>query len=406
VRSGANVMKIDIKNNFKKILPDRILLLLKNVKYGNYLYFLNLLPIENNKIVVCNFFGNGYGDSGKYIVEEIINQGLKYDIVWLVKESKLNDEDFPEYVRIIKYGSLRALYEMATAKIWIDNTRKSFFPPKRKNQYYIQTWHASLGLKRLEKDAIKFLPKSYILTAKKDAQMCDLMIAGSNFRYEIYRDSFWFSGEILKSGTPRCDIYFKEPFNIIEKVYKTFGIPNHKKIILYAPTFRKNCGFDYTALDYSCIIDAFNKKIKSECVLIIRFHPNEAHVSNSINYSDTLINGSTYDDMQELLVASEVLITDYSSSMFEMAMQNKMCFLYVPDLMDYLQSNRELYFDFSELPFSTSESIEELKTNITEVDPCSYTEKIRRFNIQIESYEDGYASDRVVEKIKRVIESQ
>src|SRR5690606_28368099 len=101
-------------------------------------------------------------------------------------------------------------------------SRKVYSPPKRKSQYYIQTWHSPLRLKKIEKDIENNLDESYIERAKIDSKMCDLMISGSDFSWNIYRNSFWYDGEILKCGTPRCDIFFTNNTYIIEKVYKRF----------------------------------------------------------------------------------------------------------------------------------------------------------------------------------------
>ena len=98
--------------------------------------------LKKNKLVFCNLHGNGYGGNPKYIAEEIIAQGLNYDLVWLLRKDLLEKCHFPPSIRIVQYGTLEALYELVSAKIWINNVNGDFFYiPKRENQFYIQTWH-------------------------------------------------------------------------------------------------------------------------------------------------------------------------------------------------------------------------------------------------------------------------
>jgi len=362
------------------------------------------MTIRNNKIVVCNYYGKGYGDNGKYICEEIIKQGLDYDIVWMLRRKLIENTDFPDEIRTVKYKSVKALYEMATAKVWIDNSRKDFYPIKRKGQYYIQTWHASMGLKRIEKDAKKSLSSSYIKLAKRDSEMCDLMISGSEFRYNLYRNSFWYDGEILKSGTPRCDLFFQSNDDLKIKVCKELNIPLHKKVVLYSPTFRKNADSDFYKLDYKKILKRLEEKFGEDWILLSRLHPNEVNLADAIKYSDNILNASHYADMQELLAIADVLITDYSSTMFDMSLQNKACFLYAPDLNTYLNNDRGLYFNYKKLPFTVATTLDDLSNNIRNFKLDRYKSKIDLFHKKIIVYEDGRASKKVVDRIIKICE--
>jgi len=375
-----------------------------------YIYVLSipflLIPIKKNKIVICNYFGKGYGDNGKYIVEELIKQGLDYDIVWMIKKELIGNTELPYKIRTVKYKSVKALYEMATAKVWIDNSRKEFYPIKRAGQYYIQTWHASMGLKLIEKDAQKSLSSAYIKLAKRDSRMCDLMIAGSEFRYDLYRNSFWYDGEILKSGTPRCDLFFLNNDNLKIKVSKELNIPLHKKVVLYAPTFRNNVDTNFFKIQYEEIIDELRRKLGGDWVFLNRLHPNISGLAGDFEYNNIFYNASHYSDMQELLAITDVLITDYSSSMFDIALKNKSCLLYAPDLDKYINDDRGLYFEYRKLPFSSATSLDELKSNIRKFDLDEYKSNIESFHQQIGVYEDGSASKRIVDRIIEICEKK
>lgn len=388
----------------KRLAPYKFIKLLDILRSGNAMYIFNVFSVKRNKIVISSFNGKGYGDNGKYIVEEIIRQQLKCEIVWLVKENKKKQGSFPNSVRIEKYGSLKALFEMATAKIWIGNSRKTFFPPKKKKQYYIQTWHSPIRLKKIENDAIEYLSENYIRKAKLDSKNCDLMISGCDFSYNIYRNSFWYDGEILKCGTPRCDIFFKNNSKIKSKVYKFLGINSNMKVVLFAPTFRTGSSIEEYSLDFYNILQSIENRFGGAWKLIIRLHPNVSHLSSNLKYDDRVIDVTNYDDMQELLYVAEILITDYSSSMFDMAIANKICFVHAKDVQKYLSKERELYFRFEDLPFSFSSTDCQLINNILKYNEMEYKEKINQFLNRINNYETGIASRLIVDKISEQIE--
>ncbi|GEN57843.1 hypothetical protein GCM10012290_23870 [Halolactibacillus alkaliphilus] len=361
-----------------------------------------ILPIKKNKIIICNYFGKGYGDNGKYIAEEIIKQGLDYDMVWMLKRELVGNTELPNSIRVVKYKSVKALYEMATAKIWIDNSRKEFYPIKRKGQYYIQTWHSPLRLKKIEKDAELDLSPEYVKSAIKDSNNTDLIISGCDSSWNIYRNSFWYDGEILKTGTPRCDLFFQDDKDIKEKVMNYFGLAPKSKIILFAPTFRRNNSSEAYTLEYKKILKILEEKYGEDWFFLVRLHPNVSSLSESMKYSDKVLNATNYDDMQELLCAIDILITDYSSSMFDMAIARKPCFLHGKDIEEYISNEREMYFSFDQLPFDFSKTDEELLYNIRLFNEANYKRKLDKFSKEINLYEDGTASMQLVEKIKNI----
>lgn len=403
-----------VKNKLKMVFSryPRLYSVLKNIssKYGEVKLFFRLIaclpflifPIDKNKIVVCNYFGKGYGDNGKYIVEKIKEQELEYDVVWLLKSDLFGKVTLPAGVRVVKYGSLRGLYELSTAKVWLDNSRKEFFPVKRKNQYYIQTWHSPLRLKKIEKDAESKLSPQYVKLAKKDSQNIDLLISGCDFSWNIYRHSFWYEGEILKCGTPRCDLFFYDNKDIKDKVLVHFGLTDNYKLIIFAPTFRSSHNLEPYVLEFKRILETVKKRFGGEWKLLVRLHPNVSSLASLIKYDEEIINATEYEDMQELLSASDILITDYSSSMFDMVIARKICFVHGADMDSYLEKERDLYFNFGELPFAFSKTTQELLNNIVNYNEEAYLKRLNTFSKKIGLYENGTASEQLVERIKEV----
>lgn len=384
---------MNIKNLKYKIINSNLV----NVIFIFIQHFFSFLPIKNNKVVFQNFNGKGFGDNPKYIANELIKKE-NIDIVWIVKEFSQNS--FPNKIRQVKKYTLRYFYELATAKVWVSNNRLEKFIIKRKNQVYIQTWHGGLGLKKVEKDAEDKLSKKYIKLAKKDSKMIDYAISNSTYRTNIYKNSFWYDGKILEIGCPRNDIFFdnKKQKKIRESVFKKYNIDFNKKIILYAPTFRSDKDFDYETFNFSKLLNNLNKK-NENYVLMIKLHPN---VDKSIRTSENIINVSKYPDVDELLLVSDIVISDYSSVFFDFLFMHKPVYLYAPDYDEYVKE-RGFNFDYKKLPFSISYNSNELINKILVNDYKNYADKLDKFLKDVNIIDDGHASQKVANLIDEIL---
>lgn len=364
---------------------------IKRIILKTLFIILRVFKIKNNKIVITSYYGKGYGDNAKYICNELLSRNNKYDIVWLVNDLK---NEFPDGIRKVKFKSIKSFYELATAKIWIDNSRKHDYILKRKNQYYIQTWHSSLRLKKIEGDAKESLPKDYIRNAKSDSKRIDLLTVGCGFSEDTYDRAFWYDGEKLRCGTPRCDIFFNEnkKSEIRKNFLEKYNINENKKVILYAPTFKKNS--KEQNIDFEEIINELSEY--GEYVFFIRFHPIS---DNKIVDSDNVINVTNYPDIQELIVTCDYMVTDYSGCCFDAMFAKKACLLYTPDYDEYIKKERKLAFDFDDLPFKRTYDIDELVNEIGNFNYNNYLKEIDKFNKKIKSYEDGFASKKIADVI-------
>ncbi|MBC1558798.1 glycerophosphotransferase [Listeria booriae] len=367
-------------------------------RFGNFAYYYWFFPIQPKKIVVTAHYGRGYGDSPKYIVEALLHQG--FDIVWLIQKGQ--ESSLPAGVRPVIYGSRQALRELATAKVWLDNCRQKYSPPKRKKQRYIQTWHSPLRLKKIEKDAENQLPAAYLDRAKRDAKKCDYMLAGSAFSQQMYKKAFWFQGEVLLTGTPRCDVFFQANTVIKQRVTTHFGIPSTTNIALYAPTFRKNETASAYLHTFTGLKQALQTKFSGDWKILIRLHPNVAHLASEFLTDDDVLQATDYPDMQELLVATDLLLTDYSSSMFDMAIAGKKVILYTPDIQEYLATERDLYFDIQALPFPLAKTPSELMQQVHQFDENNYSQRLAAFHASIQQCETGHAASAIATKIKAI----
>lgn len=373
-----------------------------------------LCPIRRNKIVFDNFHGRGYGDDPKYICEALHKKDERLDLVWLIKgggKSK-EAESIPAWVRKVPYGSLAALYELSTAGIWVDNVKTAYKPRKRKGQFYLQTWHSIVGFKRNEGHAEKVLPASYLKASQYDASVTDLMYSDNDFRRKHYQSTFYYHGTVLKCSVPRCSVLYHGKKDADRKVREFFSIPEGKQIVLYVPTFRVHRDVSAYRFNYHRILAALNghyfksmgQEKNADFVMLMRLHPTVAEKAGALLYSDDVKNATLYPDVQELIAAADVLISDYSDCVFDGVFVKKPVFLYMPDLDEYVNRDRGLYFKQEELPFSFNDSEDRLEEAIERFSYKDYVKKCEEFCTRIGLEEDGHGDDYIagllLDKIK------
>lgn len=369
-------------------------------KYGVSLIF-HLCPVKKDKILLINFNGKGYGCNPKYIAQEILSQKLNCDMVWLVSNP---EEEFPEGIRKVLYRSIRAFYEVATAKVIVTNVKNDLRLIKKKGQYIIQTWHGSYSSKFLEREAEGKLSASYLKESKKNSAQTDLFLSNSRVLSQCYRDAFWCECEIMECGFPRNDMLFAWDSAQANRIKASLGVSDRSKLVLYAPTFRDDGSWDAYAIDCIGILNALRKN-GEDWKLLTRLHPNVSGCDTLFPVDENIINANKYPDMQELLLVSDILITDYSSTPFEFAAMQKQVYIYAPDISQY-QAVRGLKDDFFRMPYRICESNEELLDLIAQYTPEGATEEAKRFMDCFGGVDRGDASKQVVERIKQVMSLQ
>jgi CDP-glycerol glycerophosphotransferase len=359
--------------------------------------FLRWLPVNRHKIVLNNFQGRGYGDSPKYIAEEIIRQKLPYDLVWLVADLNM---ELPSGIRKVKLQSVRASYELSTAKVIISNVKVALPYHKKRSQFYIQTWHGSMAFKAIEKDAQEKLHPNYLKETIADSKQIDLFLSCNSVQTQEIQTIFWYDGEIFECGSPRNDMLYR-PIQYKDAVKRKLGMDSATKVVLYAPTFRDDFRTDVYNLDLALVSKSLSDRLGGEWRVLVRLHPNVMK-ENIVKLTPDSIDVTSYPDMQELLLVADVLITDYSTIIYDMAIMRKVILLYAPDLDDY-KNNRGLKPIYFNLPSRINQSNDELMEYICRLDLDEYKKRLDEFLSHVQIFDDGKASQRVVERIKSVV---
>ncbi len=380
----------------------RLIMLVKRVVVRGIMLLCRLNPVDREKAVFINFSGSGFGDNCKAVALKLREKYPEADIVWATKNG--SEKSLPEGIRGVTYQSIAFYKEMATAGVWVNNCRMNAEIIKRKGQFYVQLWHGGVPLKKIEKDTEKTLEKTYIEHAKYDSSIVDIITSSSAYFTDIIRNAFWYDGEILECGSPRLDPIFSVSKDRITEIRRSAGLPLDKKVILYVPTFRADLSTDCYRIDFENVLNELKNKTGDEWVFAVRLHPNAAAKADFVEYSDKIINATAYPDLYELLPASDAVVSDFSSVMFEAGMIEKPVFLFATDIEEY-KKDRELYFDMKELPFILAESNAEFVDRIRNFDRDEYLTSLREFNEKMNYSENGTASDTIAERIIRHIKN-
>ncbi len=359
-----------------------------------------------DQVMFLTFQGD-YTCNPKYIADEMIRQNKDYRMVWDVKTA-IPRSDYPIELQFVRHNSYEFYKELAASKVIIENTNivERLRAYKKKDQHLIQTWHGSLGIKRLDGDVV--MGHSWKRLAKKCQKSVDLLLSNSDFESEVFRTAYWKDVPSVMVGHARNDIFFmndeEKKAKIRKKVTKFLGIDENRQIFLFAPTHRDDVDESYETLDYSLIKKALEARFGGKWQIVIRLH-NRLKKESSMWLNDlpSYVSDATfYEDMQELLLCTDVGVTDYSSWIFDYVLSGKPGFIIEMGLEDFRES-RGFYYPIETTPFPIAKDSRELAERIREFDDTKYHADVERFLAERGCMEDGQASKRIVEKIDELM---
>lgn len=364
------------------------------------------LAINPRKIVLrCHDKIHPYSCNPKYIAEELLRRNLPYELVWIVPQNISDDlrRTFPKGIRLVRAGTEEELREYATARLWIDNERRNALIRaglgKKSGQVYINTWHGSSGLKAIARDRHNLKSRLRIL-AKLDSRRVDYLISNSREESRLYKRFFWGCGRIMEFGHPRNDIFFcAQRYEIRRRVRIQLGVPEEANLLLYAPTFRDDQQYERCpSPDFARVLPALAKKFGGKWVLGVRAHHLAKGSARLAPSALPVISCSAYPDTQELLLASDALITDYSTIILDFMHLCRPAFFFVPDLVQHTQTRGQIR-PHSFYPFPFAENSDQLLTRIENFNELTYVSNLRHFIKRQHYIDDGHASERVAKLI-------
>lgn len=387
-------------------------LLVKSIlKIYHFIFFIlgSLLPKNKKLIIFESFLGKQFSDNPRAIFEYMCEHCPDYDMYWSVDRRYLGVFEQHTDVQYVQRFTLKWLFLMTRSKYWITNSRLPLWIPKPKKTIYLQTWHGT-PLKKLATDIEEVhMPGINTLQYKgeflKEARKWDYLISPNAYSTKIFQRAFQFKGTIIESGYPRNDFLInandeRTIFILKEKL----NIPLNKKVILYAPTWRDNQYHSKGkyAFNLQLDLDYFKKELGDDYVVLLRLHYLVSERLNLKEHADFVVDYSYHEDIRDLYLVSDLLITDYSSVFFDYANLKRPMLFYVPDIDDYRDNIRGFYFDFeSSAPGPLMRTTEDLIYFIKKVEQNRGfpTQSMEEFYKKICYLEDGNASMRVVKEV-------
>ncbi|WP_280717671.1 CDP-glycerol glycerophosphotransferase family protein [Kitasatospora sp. MAP5-34] len=349
------------------------------------------------------FGGRGYSDSPRAIHAELVRRRTPLEHLWVIDDAQ---GEVPEGVRAIRSHSPEWYEALGTSRYLVGNTHFPDFIERRPGQVIVQTWHGSL-LKRIAHDVENawLSDAGYLTALDREAPQWSLLVSPSSFATPILRRAFRYEGEILESGYPRGDVLARGTG--AQTVRERLGIPAGKRIVLYAPTWREDQqreSGDGFHLGLRLDLDAARTELGADHVLLVRPH---SHVREPLPGAGDgfLYDVGDYPDVQELLLAADVLVTDYSSIMFDFAITGRPILFFTYDLEHYRDTLRGFYFDLeSEAPGPLIPTSPELLTALRDLAgsdalPARYADAYQRFRATHCHLDDGGAAARVVDRM-------
>lgn len=359
---------------------------------------------KKNRVIMDNCLAHNYSDNIKPIAEYLIRHyPKKFDIYVSVLDESAFSFLKEKGIKTVRFHSLKFYYIAMTSAFYVTNSGGYSYLPLKRNQYVINTWHGGGAYKKIGIDsysADRFYRNELKLAAKKTT----LFTATGSLFANLISNALLIPRDVFKLvGMPRNDVLVIGNDELRKNVRKKIGLKENESLILYAPTYRKvddNSFGKSIAIEYGIdperVCKAMNTRFGGKWKFAIRLHPVVKNTEEFKKYD--VVDLTAYDDMQELLLASDAMINDFSSSMWDFMLTGKPSFLFAKDLQHYIDTTA-VYTPVENWPFPKSTTNEELEKNILEFDADKYKEDCDKHYQHLGGCETGKATAFVCEYI-------
>lgn len=387
----------DYNLRFRIISKEKAKDIIKNARDRDlFNEYMETTDVDRRLIFFESFHGK-YSNSPKYIYQKLLELGYgnKYKFVW----SYDGDEEIPGNPIIVKSRSEEYYKYLAQSKYWINNT--TFAVENKKKGVYLQTWHGT-PLKRLGYDITVENPGITWGHFNKESKNWNYLISANEYSTKTFRRAFKFKKTILEYGYPANDVFYLKDDSLKNSIKEKLNIPDNKKVILYAPTFRDDSK-DKTGNRFFNInldLEKIYNNFKEDYILLIKTH---SVISDNLDlnkeYEGFIYDLSNYDDIHELFLISDILVTDYSSVFFDFAHSRRPILFFTPDMENYIKERGVYREVIDDLPGPQLLDNDELVKAIENIDLIKerYAEKYNFFYDKYCSFGQGESSKKVVD---------
>ncbi len=351
--------------------------------------------IAPDRVVFSCFGGRSYGDNTRIISERLHERYPRAEIIWQFSKDNLArlSREVPDYVKCVEYRSLEAVKAFATARVWVDNFAKgSYLRLAKGRQYYVQTWHGDRAIKKIGYDETR-------RGERRLEEKCSRITTASAFGERMYRTAFDYRGEYIKAGSPRNDPLVKYDPAERRRIRAVLDIGDDVGLLLYAPTYREKKEMipREVQMDLGRTLDCLERKTGRAWKCLFRAH----YLSSGIDLEAVkgrTVDVTAYPDMTELLLAADMVLTDYSSCALDFIIMDRPALFYIPDWDNYV-ATRGVYFDIRKTPMLTADDQAGLEALIEGLTPKAVAQNCADIREYFGYYETGRATDAVCDYI-------
>ncbi len=358
-----------------KLLTSLKKLGLTKTLYKMVFRMVGMLPADQNLIVFESFLGKQYSCNPRAIYEYLKENKPGYKMYWSI-DPRFKSAFAEKDIETVDRFSLKWLFLMARARYWVSNSRLPLWIPKPKHTVYLQTWHGT-PLKKLAADMDQVLmpgtdTETYKQNFLAESSRWDFLVSPNAYSTEIFRRAFGFNKEMIESGYPRNDILHAENREERSAALKEgLNLPQDKKVILYAPTWRDNEYHERGKYKFNLKMDLelMKRELGDDYIILLRMHYLIAENLDLAPFNGFAYDVSSYEDIRGLYLISDLMITDYSSVFFDYANLQRPMIFFVYDLESYRDQLRGFYFDFEkEAPGPLVKTTEEIILEIRKLE--------------------------------------
>lgn len=376
------------------------------------MFNLNYKPYTHTTVIFESFGGRQISDSPLAICKELKKTHPEYRLIWVVNKGLATQAEKNGYDYVIR-GSFKWVRTIEKAQVWVENARLPQWVRKPDHIKLIQTWHGT-PLKKLGLDIKNVVmpgtnTERYYQNFVREANRWDVLISPNTYSSNIFRRAFGYQNKIVEIGYPRNDKLANPTKEEIKLLKQKLGIPLNKKVIMYAPTYRDNQFFQKGKYSFELpfSLKEFQERFGKDAVLLLRMHYLIANSMDISGFENFAYDVSSYADISELYLVSELLITDYSSVFFDYAYLKRPILFYPYDYEIYKDELRGFYLDYQkdlpgEIAYNPIELWDKIECGLAQSN-MSIDQRFNTFYDRFCKINTGNASKEIVEEISKFI---
>lgn len=358
------------------------------------------LPVKKNRVMVYVHQRRGFTCNPKYVVRKLLEiYGDRLEIIWVTAYPKTCANLCEMGISVCATNSKTHIMKYLRTRVYVTNDPFPAWALHRPNQIWINTWHGGMNYKHIGYEYLGPMSRAGARLFRLQNRTPDIYLAGSEYFKKDTAVSFHLPEAVFReTGMPRNDIFFEEHSQLGKGILKRYGVALDKKVVMYAPTFRSGMEDSTYGLDFAGLTEALAKRFGGEWIVFFRNHN---FVESGKRDDPQVVDVSDYEDMQELLYISDVLVSDYSSCMWDFCLTGRPCFVYASDVEDYTTKDRTLGLPLDQWPYPIAETNAQLGQCITSFDDKEFKSRVKKHLAELGSYDTGTASEKVAVLIGR-----